>query len=50
MHSIITYERVQIFENVILQIDNKNEYLLLSASVTAKFVLIFVLTLENAFS
>ena len=34
-------------ENVILQIDSKNEWLLLSASFTAKFELVFVLTLEN---
>ena len=35
---------------LIHQIDSKNEWLLLSASFTAKFVLVFVLTLENAFS
>ena len=33
-----------------IQIDSKNEWLLLSASFTAKFGLVFVLTLENAFS
>ena len=38
------------FKNVIHQIDSKNEWLLLSASFTAKCVLIFVLTLENVFS
>ena len=32
------------------QIDSKNEWLLLQASFTAKFGLVFVLTLENAFS
>ena len=32
------------------QMDSKNEWLLLSASFTAKFELVFVLTLENAFS
>ena len=37
-------------KNVIHQIDNKNGWLLLSASFTAKFGLVFVLTLENAFS
>ena len=37
-------------KNVIPQIDSKNEWLLLSASFTAKFGLVFVLTLENAFS
>ena len=38
------------FENVILQINSENEWLLLSASFTAKFELDFVLTLENTFS
>ena len=38
------------FENVILHIDSKNEWLPLPASFTAKFELVFVLTLENAFS
>ena len=37
-------------KNVIHQIDSKNEWLLLSASFTAKFRLAFVLTLENPFS
>ena len=37
-------------KNVIHQIDSKNGCLLLSASFTAKFGLVFVLTLENAFS
>ena len=37
-------------KNVIHQIDRKNGWLLLSASFTAKFGLVFVLTLENAFS
>ena len=36
-------------ENVIHQIDSKSERLLLSASFTAKFALVFVLTLENNF-
>ena len=36
-------------KNVIHQIDNKNGWLLLSASFTAKIGLVFVLTLENAF-
>ena len=35
-------------KNVIHQIGSKNEWLLLSASFTAKFGLVFVLTLENA--
>ena len=37
-------------KNVIHRIDSKNGWLLLSASFTAKFGLVFVLTLENAFS
>ena len=36
-------------KNVIPQIDSKNGWLLLSARFTAKFGLVFVLTLENAF-
>ena len=35
-------------KNMIYQTDSKNEWLLLSASFTAKFGLVFVLTLENA--
>ena len=38
------------FEKGIRQIDNKDEWLLLSVSFTAKFELVFVLTHENAFS
>ena len=45
IHSII-----RCLKNVIHQIDSKNRWLLLSASFTAKFGLVFVLTLENAFS
>ena len=37
-------------ENVIYQMDSENECLLLSASFTAKFGLVFVLTLKDAFS
>ena len=37
-------------KNVIHQIDSKNRWLLLLASFTAQFGLVFVLTLENAFS
>ena len=37
-------------EKLIRQIDSKNKWLLLSASFTAKFGLVFVLTLENVFS
>ena len=35
---------------MILQIDSKSEWLLLSAGFTAKFQLVFVLRLESAFS
>ena len=38
------------FKKVIHQIGSKNEWLLLSASFTAKFELVFVLTMENTFS
>ena len=38
------------FQNVICQIDSKNEWLLVSASFMAKFGLVFVLTPENTFS
>ena len=41
---------VQMPENVIHQIDNENEWLLLSVTFTAKFELVFILTFENAFS
>ena len=37
-------------KNVIHQIDSKNEWLLLSVTFMAKLELIFVLTIENAFS
>ena len=37
-------------EKLIYQIDDKNEWLPLLASFTVKFELVFVLTLENAFS
>ena len=47
MLHIIIYERVQM---LIHQMDSKNEWLLLSASFTVKCELVFVLTLENAFS
>ena len=44
------YKKYRCLENVIHQIDSKNEWLLLPASFTATFGLVFVLTLENAFS
>ena len=47
LHSIIKY---RCLKNVIHQIDSKYEWLLLSASFTAKVGLVFVLALENAFS
>ena len=37
-------------ENVIPQVDSKNEWLLLSVTFTAKLELVFVLTFENVFS
>ena len=40
--------RLQLFEKCDSQIDSKNEWLLLSASFTAKFGLVLVLTRENA--
>ena len=45
-----TYKEYRCLENVIHQIDSKNEWLLLPASFTAKFGLVFVWTMENAFS
>ena len=49
IHSSITYSEYRYLENVIHQIDSKNEWLLLRASFTAKFGLVFVLILENNF-
>ena len=40
---------VEMYENVIDQIDSKNEWLLLSVTFTEKVELVFVLTFENAF-
>ena len=45
-----TCKEYRCLENVIHQIDSKNEWLLLPASFSAKFGLVFVLTLENVFS
>ena len=50
IHTIITYWEYRCLKNVIHQIDSKNEWLFLSASFTAKLWLVFVSTLENAFS
>ena len=44
------YYQYRCLKNVIHQIDSDNGWLLLSASFTAKFGLVFFLTLENAFS
>ena len=41
--------RAQLFEDCDSQIDSKNKWLLLPARFTAKFVLVFVLTLETIF-
>ena len=50
IHSIITYQDYRCLKNVIHQLDSKNEWLLLPASFTAKFLLAFLLKLESAFS
>ena len=50
IHCITRIKSTDVCENVIHQIDSKNEGLLLLASFTAKFGLVFVLTQENAFS
>ena len=47
---LLRIKEFRCLKNVIHQIDSKNEWLLLSASFTAKFGLVFVSTLENAFS
>ena len=49
-HYRFRYHVLTVQKNVIHQIDSKNESLLLPAGFTAKFGLVFVLTLENAFS
>ena len=49
IHSISTFYQYRCLENVIHQIDSKNGWLLLSVKFTAKFGLVFVLTLENVF-
>ena len=49
LHSTARIKEYRCLRNMIHQIDSKNEWLLLSASFTAKFRLVFVLTLENAF-
>ena len=46
----MTYLENKCLKNVIHQIDSKNEWLLISANFTGKFWLVFVLTLEKAFS
>ena len=43
-------QQYKCLKKMIYQIDSKNEWLLLSAGFTAKFGLVFVLTLENGYS
>ena len=50
LHSISHIKEYRYLKKVIHQINSKNEWLFLSASFTAKFELVFVLTLENNFS
>ena len=50
MHSAITYKNYRWLKNVVHQIESKNKWLLLLANFTAKFGLVFALTLEKAFS
>ena len=47
-HLLSRTKEYRCLKNVIHQIDSKNEWLLLSASFTAEFGLVFVLTLGNA--
>ena len=49
IHSIITCKKYRCLRNEMNQIDSKNAWFLLPASFTAKFRLVFVLTLENVF-
>ena len=46
----IFHYQYRCLKNLIHQIDSKNGWLLLSANFTAKYGLVLVLTLENAFS
>ena len=48
-HHELRVLRVQMLKSVIHEIESKNEWLL-PASFTAKFGLVFVLTMENVFS
>ena len=53
IHSTIHYLIIYLYlclKKVIYQLDSKNELLLLSASFTTKFELVFALTLENDFT
>ena len=43
-------QSIKFYTKVVHQMDRKNEWMLLSASFTVKFELVFVLTLEKAFS
>ena len=47
--SLSRIKQYRCLKNVLHQIDSKNEWLLLSASITTKFALAFVLTLESVF-
>ena len=49
IHCIITHWEHRCLKNVIYEINSKYEWLVLPASFRAKFGLVFVLTLENAF-
>ena len=50
IHFITRIKEYRCLKNLIHQIEGKNEWLLPSANFTAKFGLVFVLTLEDAFS
>ena len=49
IHTVTHIKEYRCLKNVIHQICSKNECLLLSATFTAKFELVLVLTLENTF-
>ena len=50
IHSITRTKKCRCLKKMIHQIESKNEWLLLSAGFAGKFVLVFVLTMEKAFS
>ena len=47
---IVVMSEKRVHQNILDQIESKNEWLLLPVAFTAKLALIFVLTFENAFS